>query len=212
MGVNEYGLAIGGGSVNVARSFTPSPKSLPTNFADLAVLGSAQTVAEAEAAYHEFTPFGPVHDGLSLVITDFSGSATRLEATGNEVKSRKVSDVLATAANHFQLCEMRELTRNKDHISQSILYNSIARVENAHNTLHQKRTFDSQDAKLFLRETRGSGAWCRSAVPPDTGWTTASYVFDLGKARLHYWLGTKPSRPGWKELDLEPVFQRRASA
>jgi hypothetical protein len=205
-GVNQFGVTYGGGSVNVARAFEPSPCSLPTVFCNLALLNEVRSVADAEAVFSSFAPYSPIHDGLSLVLTDRSGSISRLESTGDDVAVLKEEGVLAAAANHFVLDGMHGMNRREDDASRAAFENSKARIARMEEAISPERA-NAQAIRHFLREGRGRGAWCRSAIAPDTGWTTASYVIDLGQARYHYLLGTRPAKREWRELDLEPLFQ-----
>ncbi|WP_426527680.1 carcinine hydrolase/isopenicillin-N N-acyltransferase family protein [Bradyrhizobium sp. McL0615] len=209
MGVNEFGVTFGGGSVNVARNFQPSPASLSTSFSDMAVLGVAHSVAEAERAFRSFAPLGPTHDGISLVIADRLGAVSRLEATGPDVCVR-AGQAAEFAANHFELEGMTGLNRNDDTSHQLLLDNSAARLARARQQFVGPAQADARKICRFLRAGRGPGAWRRTAIHPDTGWTTASYVVDLGQAQYHYWLGTRPVGVQWRQLDLEPLFSGRS--
>lgn len=209
MGVNEFGLTFGGGSVNVARDFQPSPASLSTSFSDMAVLGSANSVAEGGRSFRSFAPFGPTHDGVSLVMADRLGAVARLEATGPDVCVRE-GQAVEFAANHFELDGMSGLNRNDDGSHQMLLDNSRARLARARQNFAEPAQADARKICRFLRSGRGPGSWRRTAVHPDTGWTTASYVVDLAQGQYHYWLGTRPVGTGWRQLDLEPLFSGRS--
>ena len=209
MGVNSNGVVCGGGSVNVERSFEPSPMSLPTSFAELVMLSRAQSAPHAVSLLNELAPYGPTHDGLSLCLSDLNAQTYLVELTSGNIANHKANHELSVATNHFQLNEMSPLNR-LSHESRIMFDGSVTRMNSGLRRLQRIKNVRAPHLKALLRNQRGKGAWCRKARGSDTGWTSASYIYDLENATAHYWLGTNPKKKEWKTINLESFFAGQA--
>lgn len=201
-GVNSAGLVVGGASVNVARDFAVRPELLCDCLTDLMLLTRATTVAEAADLLRRMPGSGPPNSGIATVLCDRAGRIVTAEYTGSDLA---VADAeVAIVANRFRSAALSPLNRGGDGVSD-VLANSDARIASAE-TWAAAAPPSTARLRRLLRSRTGTGAWCRSAVPPDIGWTSASYCIDLARGTMDCWNGIAPHRPPRRTLELAALF------
>lgn len=210
-GVNEYGFAYGGASVSVNnKSSTIESIGLGTTFCGVFLTSQIKNVDEAlHLLRNNKHCWLPNRDGANLILMDQQSIMTRVEIT-NKIfcEEQKSQGNFFVSTNHFQCPEMEILNLLENKACQLMHQNSKAR-ESAARAAVAKTNFDINSLRKLLRHTYGQGAWCRSAKPPDVGWTAASYIVDFKRATFESWNGMSFENPNHKLFDLSYLFNRQ---
>jgi hypothetical protein len=204
IGVNSAGLVVGGASVNVAREFSVNSAALCDGYVDLMLLTRAGTANEAAALLRAMPGSGPPNSGIASVLGDGAGGLAIAEYSGADVAIEDAAEV-AIVANRFRSRALAPLNRTGDPASDAVLTNSDARIAAAEAWVADAPPSAGRLRKL-MRSRSGAGAWCRAAVPPDIGWTSATYCIDQPRGTMDCWNGIAPHRPRRRTLDLAALF------
>jgi predicted choloylglycine hydrolase len=204
-GMNERGLLVGGASVNVDREFEVDAVKLSDCFMDILLLARADTVASAVGLLKDMPGSAPANSGIASLLADRTGNIAVSECTGSDLEVQGVE--FGVVANLFRSPRLVNLNRTGDPVSDAVFDNSKLRIAAAEAWMAQQRTSYAGLCD-FIRGGSGPGAWCRSAVPPDIGWTSSTYCFDVASGRMDFWNGIAPHHPPRRVLDLASVFQR----
>ena len=204
-GFNDCGLLVGGSSVNVDREFSPDASKLSDCFMDILLLARAHDVESAVELLKGIPGSAPANSGIASLLADKTGRIAVSECTGTDLDVQEVGT--GVVANMFRGTRLAALNRSGDPVSDAVLTNSKRRVAAAEAWIAET-SVSYERLCQFIRGRSGPGAWCRSAVSPDIGWTTATYCFDMAKGRMDFWHGVAPHNPPRRTLDLTTVFQR----
>jgi Acyl-coenzyme A:6-aminopenicillanic acid acyl-transferase len=204
-GLNSRGLFVGGASVNVSRPFAADGSSISDCFTDLMLLSRAGSASEAIDLLRTMPGSGPPTSGIASLLGDIRGDLAIVEYTGRDIDVRLTEKVII--ANRFRSENLARLNRQGDPISEAVLSNSDKRIAHAE-AWAAARTPSFSSLKDLMRGRSGTGAWCRTAIAPDIGWTSATYCFDLTRDRMEFWNGIAPHRPPRRVLNLADVFGR----
>jgi hypothetical protein len=206
-GVNEPGLCVAGSSVNVASDAPRSVDRLPHPLLHAWLLTGAESVAHARRRLEEGPGFGPPKEGTNLLLADASGRVESVELCGREVVESDPGRPVRMTTNHFRSSALAPHNRNADAESRAFEQNSRQRHEHACDWAREEPS--PLRVRELLRAAGGPGAWRRRATPPDAGYTSASYLFDLGRRRVGWCTGSRGAE-GFRELALDDVFGRPA--
>jgi hypothetical protein len=204
-GLNSQGLFVGGASVNVSRPFAADASAISDCFTDLMLLSRAGSASEAIDLLRAMPGSGPPTSGIASVLGDAHGDLAIVEYTGRDIDVRLTEN--AIVANRFRSESLAPLNRRGDPISEAVLSNSDKRIAHAEAWAAAGTPAFSSLADL-MRGRSSAGAWCRTAIAPDIGWTSATYCFDLTCDRMEFWNGIAPHRPQRRVLNLADVFGR----
>jgi hypothetical protein len=204
-GFNDSGLLVGGASVNVDREFAPDTSKLSDCFMDIFLLARAHDVESAVKLLKGSRGSAPANSGIASLLADKTGRIVVSECTGTDLDVQEVGT--GVVANMFRGTRLAPLNRSGDSVCDAVLANSKVRVAAAEAWIAEAPVSYGKLCN-FIRGRSGPGAWCRSAVHPDIGWTTATYCFDVAKGRMDFWHGIAPHNPPRRTLDLTTSFLR----
>ena len=204
-GMNEEGLLVGGASVNVDREFELDTAKISDCFIDILLLTRAADVEHAVGLVRRMPGFAPANSGIASLLADRMGNIAVAEYTGTDLEVDAATTGIV--ANRFGSPRLAHLNRTDDPVSDAVLANSNQRIAAAEAWVAGRSV--SYPALLgLIRGRSGPGAWCRSGVPPDIGWTSATYCFDVARGRMDFWNGIAPHHPPHRSLDLTSIFPR----
>jgi predicted choloylglycine hydrolase len=205
-GVNDHGLAVAGSSVNVEARDAQSSDRLPHTLLQAWLLASAGGVAQARRLLDAGPGLGPAADATNLLLADTSGALANLEVTGTDVVEVADGRSVKITTNHFRSPRLEGRNRRTDPAVCALEKNSRERYARALRWAEAPPT--PERVRGLLRDGDGEGAWRRTAVAPDVGYTSASYVFDLG-GRAVSWCTGHRVRGSFREVALEAVLGGR---
>lgn len=207
-GVNEDGLCVAGSST-CAESADPElgPPMFPQELISGCLLWKARDVAAACDLLRRLPGVGPGNGGLNLNLADRGGAVRTVEVVCDRVEISDDAGPVWITTNHLRSPALARLNRSDDAEAVRLLDNSRARHERAIRLL-ENWNGDVDRIRALLREPGGGGEWCRNATPPDEGYTSASYLFDLENDVMEYWHGILESDPRPARFDLSLLFRR----
>jgi predicted choloylglycine hydrolase len=203
-GMNERGLLVGGASVNVDREFVSDTAKISDCFIDILLLTRAVDVESAVGLLRRTPGFAPANSGIASLLADRMGSIAVVEYTGTDLEVGAVTTGIV--ANRFDSPRLAHLNRTGHSVPDAVLANSNLRISAAE-AWAAGQSISYVGLRNFIRGRSGPGAWCRSGVAPDIGWTSATYCFDVARGRMDFWNGIAPHSPPHRSLDLASVFQ-----
>lgn len=189
--INAAGLVASSSSTNVNRPNRANDNLLPQELIFEIILSQAKSTKEAVDLLTSLPSVGPLNGGVSAIFADVSGDTRHVEITG---LLRKINDDVPGAhitTNHFRHPAMANLNRHDDWMSKRLEAGSVARYDHAVNALAAEGGPTVAWLRKLLRTEGDEGAWLRKARWPDLGYTTASYLVDLKKNELEFWLGSE---------------------
>ena len=199
--VNRAGLVVCGSSINVNQAPVASGELLPQELLADFVLSRANTVAGGIELLNHIPPVGPLNGGLSLILGDSSGDIRQVEIAGDKLAANEPAHGLWITTNHFRHPDMSPLCEEHGWAGKRLLENSIARYDHAGRFFGDDFLGRRDPLTVLLRSNGGKGAWLRKAQWPDLGYTTASYIVDLNRRTIDYWIGAGADEPRHASID-----------
>jgi len=172
------------------------------------ILSRARNVDEALRLLETLPPIGPFSGGVSLLFADAAGTARQVDLTGKSIEVIPPANSIWITTNHFR-GELSRLNNRSDQMCVRLEENSRSRYRRAIETFRDGCP-DVAQMKALMREDRVHGAWLRTGVWPDVGYTTASYLIDLQSKQLEFWLGSDAASS--RCLNYEVLFRHGKSA
>ncbi|KKJ77012.1 hypothetical protein WH95_10125 [Kiloniella litopenaei] len=206
IGVNQYGLAVMGASVNTLAvpPLFQQDEILPVYLLPFWILVHGYNTRQTMFLLEQNRLFEPLNGGANLLITDKDGELAQAEISSGSRQVSFIKSDAGIAVNHFLAQEMQPLNDTNSSNTRLLLKLSHERYDFARNLAPKT----PEDLEVLLRSTQGTGAWCRYGKTPDIGWTSASYLIDFRKGVFKSWNGSVPSRPKCREIHLEDIFDR----